>query len=335
MYIASLGELALGSRLKGLSDQFYGAADEVYQACGARIESRWLPVLRYLWVEGPRAVTEVADAIGQTHSAVSQLADKLVKAGMVRRRRDKADGRRSVLALTDKAHSALSELGPIWCAVRSGVGVVLGEHATRLLDAIAECERALQERPIAEAILAEHAALRAATLEIVPYEPAFRDDFYRLNAHWLQRYFRIEEIDRVMLSDPERYVLQPGGAIFFARLGHAVIGTCALLQESPGVYELSKMSVDESFQGMGAGRKLLDATIAEFHRRKGTQLFLESNSVLKTALRMYEQAGFRMQPSIRSGSHYERADVYMVYERSVSDTATPAAVAKGRRTKRA
>ena len=151
-------------------------------------------------------------------------------------------------------------------------------------------------------------------VEIIGYAPALREHFYHLNAQWLERDFRIEDIDRVLLGDPERYVLEPGGAIFFARLGDTIIGTCALLHESAGVYELSKMGVDESFRGRGAGRKLLHAAIAEFHRRKGTRLFLESNSKLTTALRMYEQAGFRLQPAVRTGSHYERADVYMIYE---------------------
>jgi ribosomal protein S18 acetylase RimI-like enzyme len=118
-----------------------------------------------------------------------------------------------------------------------------------------------------------------------------------------------------VLGDPERHILQPGGAIFFARLGEEVIGTCALLQESPGMFELTKMGVDETFRGLGAGRRLLDACIAEFHRRKGHTLFLESNSRLTTALRMYEKAGFVMQPSVRPGSHYERADVYMIYRK--------------------
>ncbi|SEI60523.1 bifunctional helix-turn-helix transcriptional regulator/GNAT family N-acetyltransferase [Frateuria terrea] len=314
MYLASLGKLALGSRLKALSDHFYGAADEVYRTLGAPIESRWLPVLRYLWDAGPSTVTDVANAIGQTHSAVSQLTDKLVRAGMVRRRRDPADGRRTVLALTDKARGALSTLGPIWCAVRRGVNASLDEHAAHLLDAIAACERALQDRPVAEAILAEHAAIKAAPLQIVPYAPALRGDFYRLNAQWLERHFQLEEIDRAVLSEPERHILQPGGAIFFARLGDEVIGTCALLQESPGIFELTKMGVDETFRGLGAGRRLLDACIAEFHRRDGRMLFLESNSRLQTALRMYQKAGFVMQPSVRPGSHYERADVYMIYQ---------------------
>ena len=50
------------------------------------------------------------------------------------------------------------------------------------------------------------------------------------------------------------------------------------------------------------------------YRREGRTLVLESNSRLQTALRLYEKAGFVMQPSVRPGSHYERADVYMIYK---------------------
>ncbi|QNJ99953.1 bifunctional helix-turn-helix transcriptional regulator/GNAT family N-acetyltransferase [Dyella telluris] len=315
MYLPSLAQLALGSRLKSLSDHFYGAVDEVYRTCGAGVESRWFPVLRFLWENGETTVSDVAQAIGQTHSAVSQLADKLVDAGLVCRNKDIQDGRRSLLALTDKGRANLTALGPIWVAVRRGIVKSLGEEGLEtLLAALAATEAGLQERPVVDAMLAEHAALTSATLEIVPYEPALKDHFYRLNAQWLERHFRIEDIDRELLGDPERYVLAPGGAIFFARLDGEVIGTCALLHESAGVYELSKMGVDETFRGMGAGRSLLAAAIAEFQRRGGTELFLESNSRLKTALRMYEQAGFVLQPAVRAGSHYERADVYMVYQ---------------------
>ncbi|WP_130619817.1 bifunctional helix-turn-helix transcriptional regulator/GNAT family N-acetyltransferase [Dyella amyloliquefaciens] len=328
MYLPSLAQLALGSRLKSLSDHFYGAVDEVYRACGAGVESRWFPVLRFLWEHGETTVSDVAAAIGQTHSAVSQLADKLVDAELVERRKDAQDGRRSLLALTAKGRHALAALGPIWVAVRRGIIQSLGEEGLQtLLAALSATEQALQERPVVEAMLAEHAALVSATLEIVPYESALKEHFYRLNAQWLERHFRIEDIDRELLGDPERYVLAPGGAIFFARLDGEVIGTCALLQESLGVYELSKMGVDETFRGMGAGRSLLAAAIAEFHRREGRELFLESNSRLKTALRMYEQAGFVMQSATRPGSHYERADVYMVYQPAKGGRARAAAKA--------
>lgn len=323
MYLSSLAELALGSRLKALSDRFYAAADEVYRSCGAGIESRWFPVMRFLWERGPATVTEVAGAIGQTHSAVSQLADKLVRAGMLRRRNDPTDGRRSLLALTEKGEVSLAGLGPIWAAIRQGVQESLGQEGENLLQALQACERALDEQPIVEKILTSHEALKHARLEIVPFEPRLREYFYKLNAAWLKKHFVIEPIDEQILRDPEHAVLEPGGAIFFALLGDVVIGTCALLHEESGVYELSKMGVDESFRGLGAGRQLLDAAIAEFQRRRGHTLFLESSSRLKPALHMYERAGFVLQPTIRSDSHYARADVYMIYTPE-KKAATPA-----------
>jgi ribosomal protein S18 acetylase RimI-like enzyme len=74
------------------------------------------------------------------------------------------------------------------------------------------------------------------------------------------------------------------------------------------------MGVDENYRGLGAGRKLLDAAIGEYRQRGGSHLFLESNSKLVRAVGMYERAGFVRQPAIRPGSHYERADVYMIYQ---------------------
>ena len=316
MYLSSLRELALGSRLKALSDQFYTAVDEVYRACGAGIESRWFPVMRYLRDVGPTTVTDMALAIGQTHSAVSQLADRLVEAGMVVRRRDPHDGRRSVLGLTDAGERALGALGPVWLAIRRGMAESLGPHGLVMLEAIDDCENALRERPLVAAILDQRAALTRARVEVVPFDPALRDHFRRLNQQWLERHFHVEGVDRTLFADPEGLIIAPGGAIFFALYAGEVVGTCALIRESEGVFELSKMGVDENFRGLGAGRALLDAAIAEYRRRGGKELFLESNSKLDRALGMYERAGFVRQSSIRPGSHYERADVYMVYRGS-------------------
>ncbi|WP_158880291.1 helix-turn-helix domain-containing GNAT family N-acetyltransferase [Rhodanobacter sp. L36] len=323
MYLSSLTELALASRLKSLSDRFYNAGDEVYRNAGARIESRWFPVMRFLWEQGPATVNDVAAAIGQTHSAVSQLTDKLVRAGMAKRQGDAADGRRSLLTLTTKGSRALAELGIVWAAIRQGVKDSLGAEGTQLLAAIEACERALDEQPIVPNILNRHAALAASKVVIVPFRTELREHFHALNAAWLRKYFVIEPIDEKVLRHPEEFVLKPGGAVFFAMLGDEVIGTCALLRDAPGVYELTKMAVDESFRGLGAGRQLLDAAIDEFRRGKGTMLFLESSKKLKPALHMYQRAGFVLQSANRPDSHYARADVYMIYAPPKKSAAKP------------
>ena len=153
----------------------------------------------------------------------------------------------------------------------------------------------------------------AGRIEIIPFEARHREDFKRLNVAWLEKFFVVEPVDAEVLSHPERNILEPGGRILFARVDGAIAGTCALIPEGGGRYELSKMAVDERFQGMGLGRKLLEAAVADFKAMAGKELFLESSSKLGPAIQLYETSGFKHRP--RPGaSHYVRADVYMVYE---------------------
>ena len=80
-YLSDMGLLSLGSQLKAISDQLYSMADEVYAALGIPLQSRWFPILRLLHDTGPTTVGEIAVAVGQTHSAISQLANKLTSIG--------------------------------------------------------------------------------------------------------------------------------------------------------------------------------------------------------------------------------------------------------------
>lgn len=153
----------------------------------------------------------------------------------------------------------------------------------------------------------------SAEVRIVGWSPERQPDFYRLNAEWLTRYYTIEPFDHEVLSNPQAHLIDPGGTILFAMLGEEVVGTGALMLDAPGVYELTKMAVTERHQGLGIGRRLMDALIAEFRRRKGTTLFLESQRKLQAALALYQTVGFELQPGVKPGSHYSRADVYMIW----------------------
>ncbi|MFN3842920.1 MAG: GNAT family N-acetyltransferase [Rehaibacterium terrae] len=312
-FLSSQGALALGSRFKALSERLYDAADAVYRAQGSAMQARWLPLLKLLLERGPMPVGDIAREIGQSHSAVSQLATRLAREGWLSARGDRKDRRRRMLALTPKAEAELKALRPLWRAVRETVDETIAATGHDLLAALAAFERRLDAAPIHEAILARHQAAARRALRVVPFDPALREHFYRLNAEWLQKYFYLEQVDHEVLSNPEQRIIAPGGEILFALLDEEVVGTCALLQESPGVFELTKMAVTERHQGLGIGRRLLAAAIEAFRRRGGRELFLESNSRLQPALRLYASMGFQMQPSPRPGSHYQRADVYMIW----------------------
>ena len=139
-----------------------------------------------------------------------------------------------------------------------------------------------------------------------------------MNAAWLIKQFKIEPEDERVLSHPESEILDHGGRIFFALLGNEVIGTSGLERESKGVYAVIKMSVDKAYRGLGIGRALLERTIEEFERLKGKQLFLETNSKLAPAQKLYESMGFVKQSKPRAGTAFERADVYIIYDPSAA-----------------
>lgn len=311
-YIAQLGLIALGSRMRAVSDRLYATADEVYRQSGLDVQGRWLPLLRILHDRGPLTVGEIAEAIGQTHSAVSQLADKLTDQGWLEVVVDPADKRRRRLALTARAGVDLRAAKPLWRAIEDLFAQHCREQGIDLLQTLTAFESVLAPT-LAGAIVARAAAQDRSALRIVPFDPALREHFYRLNEAWLRKYFYVEEIDHRVLSNPEAEILQSGGTILFAMLGDDVVGTCALLHEADGVYELTKMAVDEQRQGLGIGRALMEAAIAEFRQRRGLRLFLETNSKLTPAVRLYESMGFEHQPSIKPDSHYDRANVYMVW----------------------
>ena len=86
-------------------------------------------------------------------------------------------------------------------------------------------------------------------------EAAFRD----INIAWIERYFAIEQKDRDVLGDPQKYILGPGGAILVAADAGEIIGVVALMVIGDSSVELAKMGVSPAAQGKGAGRLLIDA----------------------------------------------------------------------------
>lgn len=307
------GGLVTGSRLKRLSDSMFAGVDAVYRAHGVTLSSRCFPLLFLLRDNGPTRVTALAAQLGQSHPAVSQMSRTLAAHGAIVEQADPADERRRVLALSDEGTVLLARLDTVWRAITGSVEDLGTEVGLDLAAALSRLESALRTRPFAERIEARLQLAQRDAVEIVPFEPRYREDFKRLNVEWLEKYFYVEAIDNAVLSQPEEHILKPGGFIFLARYRDEIVGTCALIKAGRGRMELSKMAVTEKYQGLRIGHRLLTTAIAQFRKTGLRTLFLESSSKLARALSLYEANGFRHAPKPAGAAHYQRADVYMVY----------------------
>ena len=72
-------------------------------------------------------------------------------------------------------------------------------------------------------------------LKIVPFNTDYKSAFEQLNREWIEEYFIMEEEDLKTLQNPESYVMERGGEIFFAVLDGDVVGTAAMIQKSKDV----------------------------------------------------------------------------------------------------
>ncbi|WP_394774657.1 GNAT family N-acetyltransferase [Flavobacterium sp.] len=146
-------------------------------------------------------------------------------------------------------------------------------------------------------------------VEIILFSPDLKEYIKTLNKEWLQKYFRVEEKDEIVLSNPQEEIIDKGGIIFYAKYNKEILGTVSLLKVDETTFELSKMAVSDKAQGLGIGNKLLVHCLAVAEENNIKKLFLYSNRILLPAIHLYEKFGFIEVPL--GNVSYERADIKM------------------------
>ncbi len=132
-------------------------------------------------------------------------------------------------------------------------------------------------------------------VQLVDFESRYARAFRDLNAAWIEQYFSLESEDRRLLEDPQRELVEAGGYIVMALRGGEAVGTCALLPlpEDPDYeFELVKMAVSPSARGLGIGEALGRHVLAKARALGARRVYLETNPVLGSAVRLYRRLGF-------------------------------------------
>ena len=306
-----LGELALGSRLKRLSDYIMREGKELYALHKIDFEPKWFPVFYTITSQSSTNVMKIADTLNITHAAVSQTVKELVKREIIDTISHETDGRKKTLQLSDKGRQLQSSMEPLWQDIATALNNLIRSNQHHILTAIQEVENDFNEMGFVERIKEVTNKRLLDEVKIVDYSSAYADYFKILNVEWLEKYFYVEDYDNKVLSNPEKYIINKGGTIYFAVLGEEVVGTCALMKADAGGYELTKMAVTEKAQGKQAGKKLGMRIIEKAREMKLEKIFLESNKILTPALTLYERLGFKYGHKDANTSAYERANVYM------------------------
>jgi N-acetylglutamate synthase-like GNAT family acetyltransferase len=152
-----------------------------------------------------------------------------------------------------------------------------------------------------------------SSYQIIAFSPDKAADFDRLNRAWIARYFEVEPFDHEVLTRPDELIIQKGGEIWLAEVDEKIVGTVALITLEKGVFELSKLAVDDAFQGRGIAKGLMDHA-KERARSLGVHTIrLLTSTSLIPANNLYKALGYQtiaIDPALKA--RYKRCD--LIYE---------------------
>jgi len=148
------------------------------------------------------------------------------------------------------------------------------------------------------------------TVKIVDYSEIYKKAFAEINIAWITKDYELEEEDQQELFQPEKYILNDGGAILIAIYNNEPVGTCALINGGNGIFELVKMAVTEKARGLKIGRTLGEEAIKKAKELGCRKLILHSNTKTSSlAVALYRKLGFVEVPLGKS--QWKRADIRM------------------------
>lgn len=305
------GKMAIGSRLRMLTDRITTDASQIYKLYGVDLKPKWFPIFFVLSGGEAKTITAIAKEIGHSHPSVSNMIKEMSAKGIVKEQKDRTDGRRNMVKLSAKGKGIAEKMTDQNVDVTSAIDNIFAQTKHDLWKAIEEWEFLLSEKSLLKRVEEEKKARESSNVRIVAFEPRYRQVFKALNEEWIKTYFEMEEADYKALDNPDKYILQPGGHIFVALYKNEPVGVCALLKMNDGHYhfELAKMAVCPKAQGKNIGHLLGQAAVKKAMELNASNIYLESNTVLKPAISLYQKLGF--QKVAGHPTPYKRCNIQM------------------------
>lgn len=301
--------MALGSRLRRLSELITEQAGKVYGYYDIDMQPKWFPVFYVLSAGEEKSITQIAQEIGHSHPSVSTIVKEMMKRGLVQESPGKTDGRKNYIKLSAQGLAINDRIRDQYTDVNAAIENALNETQYNIWKAIEEWEFLLEQKDLLKRVQDERKLRERKEVEVVAYHPKYQTAFKQLNEDWISQYFKMEAADYKSLDHPKEYILDKGGHILIALYKGEPVGTCALIKMDDDTFELAKMAVGAGAKGKGIGWILGTAAIEMAKQHDAKKLYLESNTILKPAINLYHKLGFKKVTG--EPSPYERCNIQM------------------------
>lgn len=146
-------------------------------------------------------------------------------------------------------------------------------------------------------------------IKISRYEPRHQPYFEKFNRQWIEELFEMEPVDEWVLTNPDKAILEGGGAILMAEYHGVPVGTVGLRKFDEDTFEFTKMAVDPAYRRRGIAEALSYSSFLKAKELGAKKVILYSNKKNAGAIKLYEKIGFVHLPV--ENDVYKRANVKM------------------------
>jgi DNA-binding MarR family transcriptional regulator/N-acetylglutamate synthase-like GNAT family acetyltransferase len=234
---------------------------------------------------GGLAASDLSADLGMDAGLLSRMLKTLVAEGIVERLVSDADQRRAELRLTERGHAAFAQLDAASAqSIAAWLSAQSDEECQRIVAAMAELRRLIERRPA----------------DIVLRAPAVGDlalVTHRQSLLYAQEYgfdAGYEALVARIVSDFVQNFIPGRERSWIADRAGTIAGSVFVVRQSETVAKLRLLYVEPAVRGQGLGTRLVDEAV-RFATAAGYQtMTLWTNSVLVSARRLYEAAGFTL-----------------------------------------
>lgn len=239
-----------------------------------------------------QTATDIAAALGLDPGYLSRILRAFDEQGLIDRKRARADARQVVLSLTTKGRKAFAALDH---RSQRDMGTILRKLS------LADQERVVAAMRRIEALVGDGDE-SVARCVLRPHRPG--DMGWVVSVHgalYAQEYGWDLSFEAMVADIVAQFIRQfdtQREHCWIADMDGEPVGSAFLVKgDAANVAKLRLLIVDPKARGLGLGRRLVDECIAFARVKNYRQITLWTQSILVSARRIYQAAGFRLVES--------------------------------------
>lgn len=249
------------------------------------------------------AAADLVARLGVDAGYMSRMIAALESRGLIEKTPDSENAKRLVLSLSEAGRAVFARLDRASAEeVRQLISPLADGERSRLVGAMRTIRRLLRDDSLAPSMSPSNSPSAAPFPEsrFVLREPRPGDMgfiVHRQAANYAAEYgwdWSFEALVARIVSDFITRFDQASERCWIAEIDGEIAGSVFVVRQDDTTAKLRLLYVEASARGMGLGRALVDEVISFARERGYTRLELWTNSILVSARRIYEAAGFRL-----------------------------------------